>query len=422
MKQHNIPFSCADLDLSYDSSPEHFDCPRVSRISDLPYSVNLFHINPPEFLNWVVRWRKRTRFDLFGSTNAMVPFWELPELPTLWRDVMMGLDVVLAPTEFIADTIRRSVPEHNLPEIISYPQSVAPPAGVSADRTRWLGSYKDAFAVLFAFDAASDVERKNPAAAVRAFQKAFPKGEDAVFLLKVSRAHHASGPQWEAVTRAASEDVRIRLMHEHLDRRDLWELFASIDTFLSLHRAEGLGLGIMEAMAVGKPVVVTAWSGNMDFTDQANALLVPFEKIAVANVTNANYAGMPHLRWAEPDIDEAARSLRSLYESPELRSRLGESGRLRMRQMRESPAAVTALNRVIEGAGSDGSSHAARYRQIISVSRRNYPEYRGSFDVVGQTKRHVVKLLRYLHLKPPGPGADPPALIVGKAKPEEAGE
>jgi glycosyltransferase involved in cell wall biosynthesis len=122
----------------------------------------------------------------------------------------------------------------------------------------------------------------------------------------------------------AKADPRITLLTGYLSRQDLWTLMASIDCFVSLHRAEGFGLGMAEAMACGKAVIATPWSGNVDFTRVENALLVDFALVELDRDLGPYRRGQ---RWAEPDVASAARAMRRIAESRELRDRLGERGR-----------------------------------------------------------------------------------------------
>jgi glycosyltransferase involved in cell wall biosynthesis len=137
----------------------------------------------------------------------------------------------------------------------------------------------------------------------------------------------------------AKADPRITLLTGYLSRQDLWTLMASIDCFVSLHRAEGFGLGMAEAMACGKAVIATPWSGNVDFTRVENALLVDYALVELDRDLGPYRRGQ---RWAEPDVASAAHAMRRIAESRELRERLGERGRLTV--AREiSPEALAPL-------------------------------------------------------------------------------
>jgi len=137
----------------------------------------------------------------------------------------------------------------------------------------------------------------------------------------------------------ARADPRITLLEGYLARPELWTLMASIDCFVSLHRAEGFGLGMAEAMACGKAVIATPWSGNVDFTRADNALLVDYALVPLTRDLGPYRQGQ---MWAEPDIDSAASAMRQVAQSRELRERLGARGLLTV-QRELSPEALAPL-------------------------------------------------------------------------------
>lgn len=412
LRASDVPTACVDIEL-LDTQPVPFECERVQGLGSLPFGVNIYHMNPPEFLGFLLRWRWRTGFRMAPYLNVMVPFWELPEMPSLWTDVLGSMDVILAPSHFVADSIRRSLSPRFLPQVIHYPQAVVAPQGIVPDRDKWLRGRDPDLAVLFSFDAGSEIERKNPAAAVRAFEAAFPDQEDAVFVLKVSRAGSASGPQWDVVKEAASRDPRIIVIDDHLTRHDLWQLFASVDVYLSLHRSEGLGLGMMEAMALGKVVVATGWSGNMDFTDSTTAMLVPYAMKSVSGVQNLNYAAASHLSWADPDVAAAAEMLRTLSASPDMRASIGRSAIARIEELVRQRESLDLADLLIGMAPAviGRRAHDERCRRAYRASRRSYPQYGYRPALVQRTKRTIVRILRSLKLKKPGPEEAPPTLL-----------
>jgi len=124
------------------------------------------------------------------------------------------------------------------------------------------------------------------------------------------------------------------LIDQLLPYADVLSLHASCDVFVSLHRAEGLGLNLMESMSLGKPVICTAWSGNMDFSTEKNSLLVDYQLIPVVH-THQTYdpetlAGEAY--WAEPNVEEAAECMQRLASDKALRARLGNQARADMEE------------------------------------------------------------------------------------------
>ena len=179
---------------------------------------------------------------------------------------------------------------------------------------------QDAFVVLTTFDSLSYVSRKNPLGAVRAFGEAFAGDAKARLIVKT---HNASSildgfgrRVWGEVLRSAAADPRIIVIDETLPYADVMALKAGSDCYLSLHRSEGFGFGMLEAMRLGVPVVCTAYSGNLDFCDEATAWLVGADEIGVRPDEYAHVS--PGHRWAEPRHDEAVSALRGVKDDPAL--------------------------------------------------------------------------------------------------------
>jgi glycosyltransferase involved in cell wall biosynthesis len=98
-------------------------------------------------------------------------------------------------------------------------------------------------------------------------------------------------------------------------------LMAAADIVISLHRSEGFGLVPAQAMALGKPVIVTAWSGNLDFMNKNNSVLVSYTLVPVHDPEGAFQAD--NQKWADANVEEAAQWLRKLAGDTDLRARLG---------------------------------------------------------------------------------------------------
>jgi glycosyltransferase involved in cell wall biosynthesis len=302
----------------------------------LPESINLFHVNPPDAVTLGIDEPGAT--ELGDRLNVAVPFYELPWLPGReWVPFLENVDLVLAPTRHVAATVERSCPSAR---VRHYPQAVFLPSDVDGARAPW-GLPEDAFVCFAAMDVSSDLERKNPWAAIEAFQRAFPIAEGANVLLAVKLNNARIARRYEKdAERLASllgQDPRVRLFAESMPYVESLGLTAACDVCLSLHRAEGLGLNLMEAMSLGKPVVATGWSGNMDFMTHTNSRAVAYALVDVVS-SHPNYraeAGGPQQQWAEPDVADAAAKLRELYDDPGLRRSLGEQAAADMGSARE---------------------------------------------------------------------------------------
>jgi len=231
------------------------------------------------------------------------------------------VDEIWAGTQFIADAIRQKA---NVPVVVMPPMVMPPP--VSRDRA-WLASLlpevaRDEFVFLFQFDMASVPFRKNPDGVVAAFAKAFGPAESVRLVIKVLNGEAA--PELMASLREAAEGHRISFLTEALESVDRFRLLASVDSFVSLHRSEGFGLSIAEAMAYGLPVLATGWSGNVDFTHAGNAALVPYDLVR-SEVAHGPYAA--GTLWAEPRLEEAARLMRRVWIDPRWRAQIARAGK-----------------------------------------------------------------------------------------------
>ena len=362
--------------------------------------VNLFHVNPVTLLA-LMRTPHHEPFRFLSRMNVCVPFWELPHVPDFWIPILRGMDLVLAPTQFIADAIQASDPSIR---VRHFPQTVFIPENVAPQRERFgFPNGVTVFGTSFAAQAVA--ERKNPWAVIEAFHAAFPS-EPNVRL--VVRAYDAGGadasPFLRSLVELAKGDPRIVVMSERLDYDEVMGLYASYDVFVSLHRSEGLGLGPMEAMSVGTPVIGTGWSGNMDFMTAENSCLVAYTLVPVCVDPSSPY-GTEIMRedevWAEPDVEDAARYMRVLHADPTLRAGLGIKAKSDMSSRHAEiikGAFVDELGTLASDIGSHRRAHFARAFSLSVISLRQQRDY-----WTNKFRRAVVAALRTLHLKPPAP-------------------
>ncbi|MFO1322778.1 MAG: glycosyltransferase family 4 protein [Burkholderiales bacterium] len=286
--------------------------PEVTATEHL-HSINLFHINADQMF---------VAHDSLGASlfegryNIGYWAWELKEFPDAWVPAFDLLDEVWVPSSFCQQAIAMKAPV----PVLRVPHSIEAPALVP-DRARF-GLAPDDIAYFAMCDVLSVPERKNPLGVAEAFRRAFPSGEPVRLFLKIGNLEFQPDLK-SRLGELARTDPRITLLEGYLARQDLWTLMASIDCFVSLHRAEGFGLGMGEAMACGKAVIATPWSGNVDFTRVENALLVDYTLVELARDLGPYRRGQV---WAEPDIASAAQAMRQVANSRELRERLGARG------------------------------------------------------------------------------------------------
>jgi len=229
-------------------------------------------------------------------------WWEVERFPDRWRRAFDGLDELWVGSRFVADAI---APVSPVP-VLAMPLPVA--RGEPASLTRAQLELPEGFLFLFVFDFASGFERKNPLGAIEAFIRAFPPGSGATLAIKhIGEEGHAA--ESAHLAEAAARHPDVHLLGGYLPPERHAALTAACDCYVSLHRSEGFGLTIAEAVLAGKPVVATAYSGPLDYLDASTAFLVSQELRAVGP---GNEPYPADARWADPDLDQAGRLMRDV--------------------------------------------------------------------------------------------------------------
>jgi glycosyltransferase involved in cell wall biosynthesis len=177
-------------------------------------------------------------------------------------------------------------------------------------------------------DHLSVTERKNPLGIIEAFRHAFKPDEGPLLLIKTMNGHQRWASHQRVLAAADGRDD-IRVWDATLDRSDQMALVAAADCMVSLHRSEGLGLHLAEAMWLGTPTIATRYSGNLDFMNDDNSLLIDFELV---NIERGEGVYPEVATWASPNIEQAADALRRLADDASLARRLEDAGRRTMQQ------------------------------------------------------------------------------------------
>jgi glycosyltransferase involved in cell wall biosynthesis len=259
----------------------------------------------------------------WASKNVGYWVWETEALPPKFAEAEARFDEIWTPSHFSAAAIRRTVsrPVRVLPHTLDF----ATLDLATADRARF-GLPQAGTLYGFMFDPQSVLERKNVAGLIRAFRQAFRDDDDCYLVLKVNGK--ARGAYDYETVRAQAGGGRILFVESTLGRDETCDFMKSLDVYVSLHRSEGFGLTCAEAMALGLPVVATGYSGNLQFMDAHNSLLVPATVVETERPFGAYPAGT---RWADPDVEAAAALLRTLLER-ERREDLGTRARAAVRE------------------------------------------------------------------------------------------
>ncbi|MGQ9371441.1 glycosyltransferase [Azospirillum sp. ST 5-10] len=315
MRAAGLPFSVYNVEPGREVCQG--DDSIAALLSDrLPYAVNLFCTTGIE----TARLAAVEGAALFDGRRTIGFWpWELPDWPAAWRHAYDLVDEVWASSRYTYQAYVGSSPR----PVRHMPMAVTVEATAGLGRGDF-GLPADRFLFVFAFDALSSLARKNPAACVRAFRTAFPRGDEPVGLVVKAMRAVPGDPSWQALLEDARADRRIAVVARTLDRGAVLDLYRACDCFVSLHRAEGFGRGIAEAMMLGKPVIVTGHSGNMDFTTPGSAALVDHRLLPLAP---GDYPFGDGQRWAEPDGAHAAWWMRRLADDEPLRRRLAGQGR-----------------------------------------------------------------------------------------------
>ncbi|TWH21800.1 FkbM family methyltransferase [Prauserella rugosa] len=263
--------------------------------------------------------------------------WELEDFPEWQHEAFGMVDEVWTVSDFCRDAFAA----HSPVPVKTIPVPVRDP-GYTA-RTRKAG---DPTRFLFAFDFNSVGQRKNPWGAVEAFRLAFDGRTDVRLVLKTINGHlHPQAA--ERLRTMVADDARIELIEGYLSAAELAELYATADCYVSLHRSEGFGLTVAEAMARGMPVISTAYSSTTEFLDANTGWPIPYRLVPVGEGCEPYH---PDALWAEPDVDAAADAMRQIADVPAEAARRGRAAREHILRTRSMDAASTWLRTELERA------------------------------------------------------------------------
>lgn len=262
----------------------------------------IYHLNPPMLPPVIFQ----MGLGNFAKTfNIGYWAWELEVIPQEWVRAIRYMNAIVTPSTFTTEVIRRYAKYPVL--TATHPVTTTAP---EQNTRQSLGIPETAFLVANIFSFGSAMERKNPLGLIAAFSSAFSDTQDAYLVLKANTGNDSS--EKRALLAAIAQHPNIRLVDQHWSRAQVLGLIHNSDLYASLHRSEGFGLTIAEAMLLGTPAMVTAWSGNMDFCTSDNSFLIDYQAIPV-NSSHPEFSGLAKATWADADILQAAQTLREIY-------------------------------------------------------------------------------------------------------------
>ena len=304
-------------------TPNHDDRLEFAEaLSDKAADINVFHINGDEVEQSLAHLGAGNRL---GGYNIIYPAWELSRYPKEWAILLDRFDEIWAQSSFTKEALEDacSKPVILLPE----PCEVVLSSFLSR---RYFGIPEADYTFLFFFDIRSYVTRKNPYAVIHAFrsllkQRPFAKSR---LVLKVNGAEVRPDVFGQLQEELADISHHTTIIHRLMTDNEVKNLVRCCDGFVSLHRTEGFGRGVAEAMALGKPVIATGYSGNMTFMNPEVSCLVKYDLIPLKD---GEYPHWERQVWADADVNEAASYMITLIDDPNLGYELGKKAALHMK-------------------------------------------------------------------------------------------
>ncbi|HYB23044.1 MAG TPA: glycosyltransferase [Solirubrobacteraceae bacterium] len=305
----------------------------VDRVHHGAHAFEIVAVNADELPDFV----ERLGPGYFQGPRIGIWGWETNTIPDRWQRAFALVDEIWVYSRFMAENIGAVAPV----PVIALPPPVEPP---TREATPLRLGVEDGFLFLFVFDYLSTIQRKNPVGLIEAFKRAFAPGEGPRLLIKTINAPLRPLAE-EEVLWAAHGRPDVHVVDRSLTGEELAGVMAACDCYVSLHRSEGFGLTMAEAMAIGKPVIATGYSGNVDFMNAENSLLVDY---TMGRVGPDCEIYPPEGEWAQPSVEHAARLMRRVYEDRDGAARLGARARGDIAQLLSPAATGQAMRRRLQ--------------------------------------------------------------------------
>jgi glycosyltransferase involved in cell wall biosynthesis len=295
-----------------------------------------------------------------GARNIGLWAWEVEDLPAAMAAVERHLDEVWGISSFTAAALARSLTK----PVRAFPLPVVVPE--VQRRTRAELGMPDGFLFLFCFDYDSVFRRKNPLAVVAAFRQAFPDRAGVVLYIKTTNAErHAADAK--ALRAAVGGCANIVIRDAYVTSDDYFSMLDACDCYVSLHRSEGFGLTVAEAMALGKPVISTAYSSTLEFANESNSFPVPARIVEVGDDAPPYPS---YSRWADPDIAAAAEQMARVHTGRSGAAAVGARARADIEALHSPTVRGPLLRRLLDETRHTREAFAAREQtETIAFAR-----------------------------------------------------
>lgn len=359
VKRTTIPYSTVAYRLGTQSRLGHPFDPDSS--AGAAYDTNIICVNADGLLPFV----RHVGRDFFDNRYSIaVWWWEAPEFPRSMRSAFELVDEVWAGSEYTREVITNATEK----PVLKVPIPIEEP--VLWDRTRADSRLSEDFLFVFAFDFFSVAERKNPFGLVEAFRRAFQPRAGAKLIIKSINGDKVPKER-DRLRAATAQHPDIEIVDRYMSAAERDALIGSCDCYVSLHRSEGFGLTMAEAMALGKPVIATAFSGNLEFMDEHNSYLVPYRMTTIPPGCDPYPAGA---EWADPDIDVAAELMRKVFDDPSEARERGARARADILERQSAERTAEFIEQRIEAIREmDGGSRRERQGVLDSIFAASPP-------------------------------------------------
>jgi glycosyltransferase involved in cell wall biosynthesis len=315
-----------------------------ARTSETAHDVNLLCVNADH----TVHLAQELGPEFFAGRRTIgVWFWEVEDFPPSMTEAFAVVDELWVASDFVLEAIAPVSPR----PVRKFPLPVVVPSVPDGVTRSELGLPEDRFVFVFVYDFFSTADRKNPLGLIDAFKRAFGPDDGPVLVLKSINGDKRVA-EFERVRLAAAGRPDLIVRDEYLSSEQHSALLGHCDAYVSLHRSEGFGMDMAKAMGLGKPVVATGYSGNLEFMDDATAYLVDYDLVPVGPGCEPY---PPDSRWAQPSVDHAAELMRRVVDRPEEARERGRRAEAHIRADFSFASRGGELVRMLDGSRARGA-------------------------------------------------------------------